>query len=119
MDSKIERKQKKIDLYKKELFEVADYPTIYLELLESIVDYLGGSIYDRDAELVASSDPSELRTVRENFLKKKLGLSLSNGELDNAINEVVEILGKSNRNKYRVVVYYMLAIKFNKTKLFV
>lgn len=114
-------KESKIQLYKDTLFDIADHPAIYVDLIEAIVDYLGPTIYQDDAEIVASSDPSELKTVRESFLKKKLGLAdkYSNGELDDAIAEVVETLGKSNRTKYRAVVYYLLAQKFKKESLFV
>ena len=47
------------------------------------------------------------------FLIKKLGLS-ENSDLDDGINSVMETYGKSNRNKYRAVVYYMLTKHFGK-----
>ena len=42
-----------------------------------------------------------------------LGLS-DDPELDAAIKEVCEQLGSSNRNKYRGMFYYLLAVKFGK-----
>ena len=40
-------------------------------------------------------------------------------EMDAAIQEVVEKFGSSNRNKHRVVFYYLLAQKFGKEAMFV
>ncbi|NIN78835.1 MAG: DUF2853 family protein, partial [Planctomycetales bacterium] len=67
----------------------------------------GPAIYDADASTVASSQNSELETVKNNFLIRKLGLA-DGPELMDAINSVVETYGKSERNKYRAVIYYML-----------
>ena len=39
-------------------------------------------------------------------------------KLDEAINAVVEKIGKSERKKYRAVVYYMLAEHFNKQDVY-
>jgi hypothetical protein len=35
-----------------------------------------------------------------------------------AINKVIEIYGKSERNKYRAVVYYMLTMHFGKDAVY-
>ena len=70
-----------------------------------------------DTQSVAFSDPSELVTVRENFLKKKLGLTKSDDELDAAIAEVGQVLKGVNR-KSRVTVYYLLAEKLGKLDVF-
>jgi len=70
-----------------------------------------------DTASVAYSDPAELDRVRENFLKKKLGLTLSDAELDAAIAEVGETLKGVNR-KSRVTVYYLLAEKLGKLDVF-
>jgi hypothetical protein len=58
-----------------------------------------------------------LATVKNNFLIKKLGLSDSS-ELDAGIEEVMERIGKSERKKYRAVVYYMLVKKFDKEAVY-
>lgn len=87
------------------------------DLLKAVTKGLGPSIYKRDAETVSGSDAKELETVKKNFLMKKLGLA-DGPELDNAINEVMERIGKSERNKYRAVVYYMLAKKFDKESVY-
>ena len=84
-----------------------------MDLLEKVTVGLGPSIYNADSATVSSSDESELETVKKNFLINKLGLS-DGPELDKAIDSVMETYGKSNRNKYRVVVYYMLTKHFKK-----
>lgn len=83
------------------------------ELFRKVTKGLGPSIYKADAETVSGSDEKELATVKNNFLIKKLGLS-DGPKLDTAIAKVVEILGKSNRNKYRAIVYYLLVKEFGK-----
>lgn len=70
-----------------------------------------------DAALVSFSDPAELATVRENFLKKKLGLTQSDEELDKAIAEVGKKMKDGTRNT-RIAVYYLLADKFGKLDVF-
>jgi hypothetical protein len=66
---------------------------------------------------VAASDPEELTRVRDNFMKKKLGLTQIDAELDAAIKTVL-IMMASEREKSRVTVYYLLAEKFGKLGLF-
>ena len=56
---------------------------------------------------------SELETVKKNFLIKKLGLP-DGPELMEGINAVIDTYGRSERNKYRAVVYYMLTKHFGK-----
>ncbi|WP_299625502.1 DUF2853 family protein [uncultured Tenacibaculum sp.] len=87
------------------------------DLLTAVTKGLGPSIYKRDAETVSGSDPKELETVKKNFLIKKLGLE-DGPSLDEAIAEVVEQIGKSERNKYRAVVYYLLTKKFGKESVY-
>lgn len=87
------------------------------ELLAAVTKGLGPSIYKADAETVSGSDAKELATVKNNFLIKKLGLTDSK-ELDEGIEEVMERIGKSERKKYRAVVYYMLVKKFDKESVY-
>ncbi|WP_088323462.1 DUF2853 family protein [Polaribacter tangerinus] len=87
------------------------------DLLTAVTKGLGPSIYKADAETVSGSDAKELQTVKNNFLIKKLGLS-ENDQLDEAIEEVMERIGKSERKKYRAVVYYMLVKKFDKESVY-
>lgn len=87
------------------------------DLLRKVAKGLGPSIYNKDSSTVAASSDKELETVRNNFLVKKLGLADSD-ELMTAINEVIEVYGRSNPNKYRVVVYYLLVKKFGKESVY-
>lgn len=87
------------------------------ELFEKVVIGCGPAIFTKDSETVSSSSETELNTVRQNFLIKKLGLADSN-ELDKAIEEVIEKFGKSNRNKYRAIFYYLLVEKFKKASVY-
>jgi len=88
-----------------------------MDLLTKVTIGCGPSIYNADASTVACSDPSELATVKNNFLVKKLGLK-DGPELDKAIDAVMDQYGKSNRNKYRAVVYYLLAVHFKKQSVY-
>ncbi|WP_027878854.1 DUF2853 family protein [Mesoflavibacter zeaxanthinifaciens] len=88
-----------------------------MDLLTKVTIGCGPSIYNADAATVSGSDQSELDTVKNNFLIKKLGLN-DGPELDKAIDAVMETYGKSNRNKYRAVVYYLLTKHFNKESVY-
>lgn len=87
------------------------------DLLTKVTIGCGPSIYNADAATVSGSDQSELDTVKNNFLIKKLGLANST-DLDKGIDAVMEQYGKSNRNKYRVVVYYLLTKHFKKESVY-
>ena len=101
----------KIALYIKDIKK--HYGEVDEDFVAIIVKNLGPSIYKKDAESVACSDPKELDTVRKNFLMKKLQIDASRGVLDAAIQDVCEEL-KATRTKYRATFYYALAKKFKK-----
>lgn len=88
-----------------------------MDLLEKVVIGLGPSVYNKDASTVAGSDKKELETVKKNFLMKKLGLS-DNGQLDSAIDAVIDQYGRSNPSKHRAVIYYLLAKHFKKESVY-
>ncbi|AOW21902.1 DUF2853 family protein [Urechidicola croceus] len=105
----------KLDLYKGSMDKLGlKYDA---DLLAAVTKGLGPSIYKKDAETVSGSDEKELATVKKNFLMKKLGLS-DGPKLDAAIEKVVEKMGKSNRNKYRAIFYYLLAVEFGKESVY-
>ncbi len=105
-----------IALYAKELKEKANV-TPDMDLLTKVTIGCGPSIYNKDAASVACGQESELETVKKNYLIKKLGLADS-PKLDEAIKEVCEQLGSSNRNKYRAMFYYLLCVKFGKQDIY-
>jgi hypothetical protein len=88
-----------------------------MDLLTKVTIGCGPSIYNDDSATVAGTQQSELDTVKNNFLIKKLGLS-DGPELDAGIDAVMEKYGRSNRNKYRVVIYYLLAVHFKKESVY-
>lgn len=88
-----------------------------MALLTKVTIGCGPSVYDADASTVAGGQASELETVKNNFLIKKLGLK-DGPQLMDAINSVIETYGKSERNKYRAVVYYMLVKHFGKEAVY-
>lgn len=91
--------------------------SLEMDLLTKVTIGCGPSIYNADASTVAGSQESELETVKKNFLMKKLGLS-DGPELMQAIKDVIETYGRSERNKYRAVIYYMLTKKFGKESVY-
>lgn len=88
-----------------------------MDLLTKVTIGCGPSIYNADAATVAGSQQAELDTVKNNFLIKKLGLA-DGPNLDAGIDAVMEKYGRSNRNKYRAVVYYLLTIHFKKESVY-
>ena len=88
-----------------------------MALLTKVTIGCGPSIYDADAATVAATQPGEIETVKKNYLMKKLGLA-DGPALDEAISAVIETYGKSERNKYRAVVYYLLTKHFGKEAVY-
>jgi hypothetical protein len=88
-----------------------------MDLLTKVTIGCGPAIYNADASTVAASQDSELETVKNNFLIKKLALS-DGPELMEAINKAMETYGQSERNKYRAVVYYILTKHFGKESIY-
>lgn len=88
-----------------------------MALLTKVTIGCGPSIYDNDAQTVAASQASELERVKQSFLIKKLGLKDSPALMD-GINAAIETYGKSERNKYRAVFYYLLVKHFGKEQVY-
>ena len=88
-----------------------------MDLLEKVTIACGPTIYDTDSATVAIGQPAEIETVRTSFLVGKLGLPDSSA-LTDAISQVLETYGRSERNKYRAVVYYMLTKHFGREDAF-
>ena len=88
-----------------------------MDLLTKVTIGCGPSIYNADASTVAASQSAELETVKNNFLIKKLALR-DGPELMDAINKAIDTYGRSERNKYRAVMYYMLVKHFGKESVY-
>jgi hypothetical protein len=88
-----------------------------MDLLTKVTIGCGPSIYNTDAAKVAGTQQSELDTVKNNFLIKKLGLA-DGANLDAGIDAVIEKDGRANTHKYRAVVYYLLAVHFKKESVY-
>ncbi|WP_019903218.1 DUF2853 family protein [Methylobacterium sp. 77] len=83
--------------------------------LESMAKTYRLVLSQADTRYVACSDQAELDRVRENFLKKKLGLS--SDDLDASIKSVCETM-KASRSKSRLTFYYLLAEHYGKLGTF-
>jgi outer membrane protein OmpA-like peptidoglycan-associated protein len=86
-------------------------------VIDGIIRYCGIALQKRDSSLVSFTEKDELDRVRENFLKKKLGLTAPDSELDAAIAAVGQRM-KGDTTRNRVTVYYLLAERFRKLSLF-
>ena len=106
-----------IALYTSFMSDKLKMTDIDASVLVALAEMLGPNIYDADASLVACSDKSELKRVKELFLIRDLKLADS-AELDGAIKTVCGKMGASNRKKYRVVFYYLLLQEFQLTHLY-
>jgi hypothetical protein len=84
-----------------------------MALLTKVTIGCGPAIYDNDAQTVAASDSAELDRIKSNFLIKKLGLKDGPALMD-GINAAVDTYGKSERNKFRAVFYYLLVKHFGR-----
>lgn len=73
------------------------------------------ALQNADARLVSYSDPAELATVRDNFVKGKLGVADSDANIDAEIAKVGE---KVPGRKQRLTVYYLLAEHYGKLGIF-
>ena len=87
--------------------------TADMALLTRVTKGCGPTIYNDDSSTVSGSDAAEMERVKKNFLIKKLGLK-DGPDLDAGIAAVMEQYGKSNRNKYRAVFYYLLVKHFGR-----
>lgn len=110
---------KRDDLIKKYAADLKDKCGVEPDMafLTKVTIGCGPSIYNKDSSTVSATDPKELETVKKNFLIKKLGLK-DGPKLDEGISAVMDQYGRSTRNKYRAVVYYLLATHFRKKSVY-
>ena len=74
--------------------------------LDGYVNSLKSMAFNQDATLVSGKDPSELETVRRNFVEKKLGVTDKDKAMG-AINKVAEKMS-GIRMKSRPAFYYLV-----------
>lgn len=95
--------------------EVSDYlePTREYDakadnaVVTKIEKYLGGALANRDSKYVSCSDESELETIVNGFMKKKMGVEDKEAAMEK-VKAVCETM-KPTRMKNRVTFYYLLA----------
>src|ERR1700760_4851255 len=85
--------------------------------IHGIIKHCGIALHNKDSSYVACQDKAERDRVRDSFLKKKLGLTGTDAELDQAIVDVCQTM-KADHDKSRVAFYYLLAQKFGKLAAF-
>lgn len=88
-------------------------PNVDEKAVAAIVKHLGIALKSADASLVSCSSKDELATVREKWLKKKLGLTDDDAKLDKLIADVCATM-KADTRKHRVTFYYLAAEKAGK-----
>lgn len=92
--------------------DVAKYAKpVNAQAVAGIVKFIGIAARSRDGSNVSCSDKGERDTVRDSFLKKHLGRSEADAELDKAVLDVCQRMS-ADATKSRVTVYYLLAEKF-------
>ena len=94
-----------VDRYRKELSKLKI--KVDDALLKGVVKALGPAAYRDDASRISAADAVELERVKQNFLVKRLGLP-DTSKLDGMLNRAIDRMGRSNRNKSRAVLYYIL-----------
>jgi len=88
-----------------------------MDLLRKVTIACGPSIYNRDSSTISGGSATEMETVRTNFVMKKLGIEDAGKAMD-GVHAAIEKYGKSNRTKYRAVLYYLLTKHFGKESVF-
>jgi len=75
-------------------------------LLDELVGRMKLIVDNKDAILVSGTDPSELETVRTNFVVKKLGIE----DKDRAMTAINKVVGQMSgiKMKNRAAFYYMV-----------
>lgn len=82
-----------------------------------IVRHRGIALQSRDSSVVSCGDATERASVRDRFLKKKLGRTEPDADLDAAVMAVCETM-KASRAKSRVTFYYLLAQRYGQLDVF-
>ena len=83
------------------------------DTVKRIANKLGIALQSRDSSLVSCSDEGELRSIRDGFCKKRLGLDAkhSDEEIMGVLHEVCAEMAGDKGQKHRVPFYYLVAKK--------
>lgn len=87
------------------------------ELLTAVTIACGPSIYNADSSTVSATSEGEMLTVQNNFCTKKLGIA-DEAAAKAAVEKAVDAYGRSNTNKYRAVLYYIITKQQGKESVF-
>ncbi len=83
------------------------------KLVEALYRRYASVLARADARLIAAKDPEEVKRVKRNFIKAKLGVS---GEkADKTFDAVMKTMSKA-KQKNRLTVYYLLTIELKGKK---
>jgi len=85
-------------------------------LLKNVTKALGPSIYNKDANLVAAGDKTEIDNIKKKFIAGKLGVE--GDQADEAVKHAIEKIGSDNRQKLRPVFYYLIVKFLNKESVY-
>ena len=90
----------------------AGHSSIDSNLVSEIAGRFKMMLDNKDAMLVSGTDPSELETVRKNFVEKKLGVT----DKDQAMNAIQKVAGQMSgiKMKNRAAFYYMVQKELGK-----
>ena len=88
-----------------------------MKLLTAVTIACGPSMYNADSSSVSASSRDELLTVQNNFCMKKLGMADEDSAMG-AVQKAIETYGRSNTNKYRAVLYYIITKQQGKEVVF-
>lgn len=109
-----EREEKLANLISKaeaQLIEVGE-TTVDSALVADIAGRFKMMLDNKDAMLVSGSDPSELETVRKNFVEKKLGVT--DKDAGQAVVSKIADRMSSIKMKTRVAFYYLVQKELGK-----
>ena len=81
------------------------------QAIAGIVKHIGIAAKSKDGAFVSCSDKSERDRVRDSFLKKHLGRSEADADLDKTVQDVCQRMN-ADPSKSRVTFYYLLAEKY-------
>ena len=92
--------------------DVAKYSKpVNARAIAGILKHIGIAARSKDGSNVSCSDKKERDTVRDSFLKKNLGRTEADADLDKAVMDVCQRM-QADTTKLRVTFYYLLAEKY-------